>query len=61
MSEQNSKKLNKIRTVTKLESGSLHVVFESGQEITIDQKEELFQVFTVWYMLNPEGSVTTLV
>lgn len=57
----NGTKLNKIRTVTKLESGDLHVVFASGQEITIEQKDELFQVFTVWYMLNPEGSVTTFV
>lgn len=43
---------NQVKTVTKMESGDLHVVLHSGQSYTLDKGDELFQTFVVWAMLN---------
>ncbi|MCA7888867.1 hypothetical protein LGM58_37425 [Burkholderia contaminans] len=43
---------NRVKTVRKLDSGALEVKQYSGQVFTIDPKDELFQAFVVYTVLN---------
>jgi hypothetical protein len=47
---------NQIKTITKQANGDLRVVFESGQECTINKADALFQTFAVWAMMHPAGN-----
>lgn len=41
-----------IKTITKLADGSMQVAYENGEVSIINKTDELFQVFTVFYILN---------
>lgn len=42
---------NRVKTITKLEDGSLDVEFNSGKRINVSKEDELIQVFLVYTVL----------
>jgi hypothetical protein len=48
------KRENKVKTVTKLESGDLQVTQHSGHSFTISKDDETFQAFVVYTVLNTQ-------
>lgn len=49
-----------IKTITKLKNGDLVVRPHEGKPFHVSHKDELFQVFAVWAMLNPNGDTGRL-
>lgn len=48
------KRENRVKTVTKLESGELLVTQHSGNSFTISQDDEMLQAFIVYTVLNTQ-------
>ena len=46
---------NRVKTITKLESGALRVEQHSGVVFEVAPEDELFQSFIVWMILNPDA------
>ncbi len=46
---------NRVKTVTKLESGALRVEQQSGAVFEIGKEDPLFQSFLFWMVLNPDA------
>lgn len=44
---------NRVKSVTKLDSGGLEVTLHSGLSYVIDPSDELFQAFVVYTVLSP--------
>ncbi len=46
---------NRVKTVTKLESGALRVEQHSGNVFDISKDDEQFQSFLIWMVLNTDA------
>ncbi len=46
---------DRVKAVQKLDNGDLQVTLQSGESFAIPKDDELFQVFAIWTVLNPEA------